>query len=56
MKYNGPGQKVSYNLSHQPTSYDWRSRAAKTHPWKQVPEDVFASSCERLNQIIGIGM
>ncbi len=56
VKYNGPGQKVSYILSHQPKSYDWRSRAAKPHPWKQVPEDVFASSCERLNQIIDIGM
>jgi mRNA interferase MazF len=40
---------------HQPKPFDWRARAAKPHPSKQVPEDVQALACETLNQIIAIG-
>jgi mRNA interferase MazF len=46
---------VSYILSHQPKSFDWRARGAKPHPWKQVPEASFDLACEALNQIIDIG-
>ena len=55
IKYVGPGRKASYVLGHQPKSFDWRMRAAKPHPWKQVPEDVFTRACETLNQIIDVG-
>lgn len=52
----GPKGAVSYILGHQPKSFDWRARAARPHPWKQVPEDVFEISCETLNQIINIAV
>ena len=55
VKFTGPNNQWSYILGHQPKSYDWRARDAKPHPWRQVPEDVFASACETLNQIITIG-
>lgn len=55
VKFRNPGKKVSYILSHQPKSFDWRGREAKPHPQRQVPEDVFAFACETLNQIIDIG-
>jgi mRNA interferase MazF len=54
IRFVGPKGAVSYILGHQPKSFDWRARAAKTHPWKQVSEDVFALACETLNQIIAI--
>lgn len=43
---------VSYILAHQPKSFDWRQRGAKSHPWKQVPHNIFTTACEILNQII----
>lgn len=46
---------ASYILGHQPKSFDWRARAAKPHPWRQVPEESFNLACETLNQIIQIG-
>jgi mRNA interferase MazF len=55
IRFEGPKGVVSYVLGHQPKSFDWHARAAKLHPWKQVPEDVFAAACETLNQIIAIG-
>lgn len=54
VRFTGSKGAVSYILGHQPKSFDWRVRAAKPHPWKQVPEDVFELSCETLNQIIRI--
>ncbi len=51
----GPKDVVSYILAHQPKSFDWRARAAKRHPWGQVPEHIFGIACETLNQIIQIG-
>ena len=54
IKFHGPRGVASYVLAHQPKSFDWRARRAKVHPWKQVPEDVFAATCEQLNQIIAI--
>lgn len=51
----GPKNVTSYVLGHQPKSFDWRAREAKAHPWKRVPDDVFAAACEQLNQIIAIG-
>ena len=54
VKYSGPRKQVSYILSHQPKSFDWRVRIAKSHPRKQVPEDVFELACESLNQIIKV--
>jgi mRNA interferase MazF len=44
--------KVSYVLTHQPKSFDWRERNAKIHPWKQVPAEILSETCELLNQII----
>lgn len=55
VKFIGPKRTTSYILGHQPKSFDWKAREAKPHPWKQVPEDVFAFACETLNQIIMIG-
>ena len=55
VKLTGPKKVASYILVHQPKSFDWRVRDAKPHPWKQIPEDVFAAACETLNRIIDIG-
>jgi mRNA interferase MazF len=55
VKFQGPKAAVSYILSHQPKSFDWRARGAKPHPWKRVPEECSAMACEALNQIIEIG-
>ena len=55
IRFVGPKGAASYVLGHQPKSFDWRARAAKPHPWKQVPEDVFVLACDTLNQIIAIG-
>jgi mRNA interferase MazF len=52
VKFDGPKAKVSYILSHQPKSFDWRARNAKTHPWKKAPNEVFLNACEILNQIL----
>lgn len=52
--YQGKGGKMSYVLAHQPKSFDWKLRGAKLHPWKKIPDDVFASVCVILNQIIQI--
>ena len=45
---------MSYILGQQPKSFDWRARAAKPHPWKRVPDDVFGLACETLDQIISL--
>jgi mRNA interferase MazF len=45
---------VSYILTHQPKSFDWKLRQAKPHPMKQAPAEVFALACDSLNQIIAI--
>ena len=55
IRFAGPKNVGSYVLAHQPKSLDWRKRGARVHPWKQVPEAVFAESCQALNQIIAIG-
>lgn len=52
VKFKGPRGVVSYILAHQPKSFDWRQRNAKTHPWKHASEEVFTTACELLNQII----
>lgn len=44
--------EVSYVLCHQPKSLNWRQRAARPHPMKQVSPDVFKACCDLLNQII----
>jgi mRNA-degrading endonuclease toxin of MazEF toxin-antitoxin module len=31
IKFQGPKEKVSYVLAHQPKSFDWRARNAKAH-------------------------
>ena len=54
VKYAGPQGKVSYILTHQPKSFDWRRRGAKKHPMKQVPDNVFSLACDSLNQIVEI--
>jgi len=54
IKFVLPKGKISYVLAHQPKSFDWRARGAKAHPWRQAPADVFAATCEQLNQIIAI--
>jgi mRNA interferase MazF len=55
VKFSGSKGVVSYILTHQPKSFDWKMRGAKPHPMKQAPEDIFALACESLNQIIAIG-
>jgi len=44
--------KTSYVLCHQPKSFDWSLRGAKTHPLGKLNNDLFAQVCDRLNQII----
>jgi len=44
--------KISYVLCHQPKSFDWRSRGAKSHPLGKLDDVFFRQVCERLNQII----
>ena len=46
--------KTSYVLCHQPKSFDWRLRGAKSHPLKRLSDALFAEVCERLNQIIRV--
>lgn len=53
-KFVGPRGEVCFVLCHQPKSFDWRQRAARPHPMKQVPPEVFKASCELLNQIISL--
>lgn len=55
VKYVGPKSEAGYVLTHQPKSFDWRQRAARPHPWKQVSAAVFEEACEGLNSIITIG-
>ena len=55
VKFDGPRGAASYILGHQPKSFDWRARNAKPHPWKRVPDDVYALACDTLEQIIQIG-
>lgn len=50
--FEGKQGVVSYILTHQPKSFDWRQRGAKIHPWKLAPDEVFITACELLNQII----
>jgi mRNA interferase MazF len=52
--FQGTRSEVSYILAHQPKSFDWRARHAKSHPLKRVPEDVFEQACATLNQIVSL--
>jgi mRNA interferase MazF len=54
IKYVGPKKEVSYVLTHQPKSLDWRIRGARPHPWKNLPPAVFEEVCEGLNSIIRV--
>jgi len=47
--------QTSYVLCHQPKSFDWRLRKARTHPLGALSNALFVQVCERLNQIIQIG-
>ena len=44
--------QTSFVLCHQPKSFDWRLRDGKPHPLKKLPDGLFGSVCECLNQII----
>ena len=45
-------QKISYILTHQPKSFDWRVRGAKPHPMKTIDNNILRNAYEALNQII----
>jgi mRNA interferase MazF len=45
-------ERASYLLCHQPKSFDWRLRKARTHPLGVLSDALFVQACERLNQII----
>jgi mRNA interferase MazF len=47
--------QTSYVLCHQPKSFDWRLRKAKTHPLGALSNALFVQVRERLNQIIQVG-
>jgi len=47
--------QTSYVLCHQPKSFDWRLRKARTHPLGALSNALFVQVCERLNQIVQIG-
>lgn len=46
--------RTSYVLCHQPKSFDWRLRGARSHPLGALTPALFLEVCERLNQIIQI--
>ena len=53
-----PGRRTGqtcYVLCHQPKSFDWRMRKARTHPLGALSKSLFVQVCERLNQIIQVG-
>jgi mRNA interferase MazF len=52
IQFHGKRGAVSYVLTHQPKSFDWRQRGAKIHPWKHAPIEVLTAACDSLNQII----
>ena len=52
IQFKGKRGVVSYVLTHQPKSFDWRQRGAKIHPWKHAPVEILTEACELLNQII----
>ena len=52
LQFTGKRDVVSYILTHQPKSFDWRKRGAKIHPWKKVSDNLLTEACELLNQII----
>jgi mRNA interferase MazF len=54
VKFESPKGEVCYVLAHQPKSFDWRSRGARPHPWKQISPAVFEAACQELNSIISI--
>ena len=54
VKFKGPKGEACYVLSHHPKSFDWRTRGARPHPWKQAPPVVFQAACEELNSIISL--
>lgn len=56
IQFKGKRGTVSYILTHQPKSFDWRQRRAKIHPLKKVPNDVLTEACELLNQIITLSV
>jgi len=41
-------------LCHQPKSFDWRLRGARSHALGALKNALFVEVCERLNQIIQI--
>ena len=47
--------RTGYVLYHQPKSFDWRLRKARTHPLGALSDALFVQVCERLNQIIQVG-
>ncbi len=55
VKFTGPKGVVSFILSHQPKSFDWRARNGKPPPLRKVSEDSYSRACESLNQILEIG-
>lgn len=54
IKFIGAKGVVSYILTHQPKSFDWKIRGAKLHPMRQAPNEIFSWACESLNQIIAL--
>lgn len=54
IRFVGPKNVTSYVLGFQPKSFNWRARGAKPHPWKHVPNEVFAAACETLDQIVSL--
>jgi mRNA interferase MazF len=48
--------KVSYILTHQPKSFDWRARHAKPHPAKLVSREAFEEASASLRQILGFDL
>jgi hypothetical protein len=51
----GAGCLRNYVLCHQPKSFDWRLRKARTHPLGILSNVLFVQVCDRLNQIIQVG-
>ena len=46
--------KTSYVLCHQPKSFDWRARYARSHPLGRLADGPFRQACAVLNQIVMI--
>jgi mRNA interferase MazF len=50
----GDKGEVGYVLTHQPKSFDWRQRNARTHPWGTGHTKLLSTALKRFDSVFGI--